>query len=71
MAHDFSEYLRQAAFCRGMAAEATTLERKAAWLRLASKWLAMAADEEDQIPEEPLEALHAGQDVALESLQLE
>jgi hypothetical protein len=40
-----SEYLRQAAFCRGMAAEANTLERKAAWLRLASKWLALMAED--------------------------
>ena len=48
MNDEHSEYLRQAAFCRGMATEANTLERKAAWLRLASKWLALAADESDR-----------------------
>jgi hypothetical protein len=44
MSDEHSEYLRQAAYCRGMAVEANTLERKAAWLRLASKWLALTAE---------------------------
>lgn len=44
MSDEQTEYLRQAVYCRGMAAEANALERKAAWLRLASKWLALTAE---------------------------
>jgi len=57
MNDEHSEYLRQAAFCRGMAVEANTLERKAAWLRLASKWLALAAEESDHTAHEPFDPI--------------
>jgi hypothetical protein len=38
-----NEYRRQAEYCEKMSRRADTLESRVAWLRLASKWLALIA----------------------------
>jgi hypothetical protein len=44
-----AEYLEQARFCQQMAAKARTTERKAPWLELASKWVALADELADEV----------------------
>jgi hypothetical protein len=39
-----AEWLLQADFCRKMADSASSVEKKVAWLNLASKWLALASN---------------------------
>lgn len=39
-----AEWLLQADFCRKMADTSSTVEKKVAWLNLASKWLALASN---------------------------
>jgi hypothetical protein len=39
-----AEWMLQADFCRKMADQSSTTEKKIAWLNLASKWLALASN---------------------------
>jgi hypothetical protein len=40
----YEEYLRQAQYCQSMAQRSNSLHARAAWLRLADKWAALAAE---------------------------
>ena len=39
-----AEWMVQADFCRKMADQSSTTEKRVAWLNLASKWLALASN---------------------------
>ena len=51
-----AEWMIQADFCRKMADQSSTTEKRVAWLNLASKWLALASNVQPIIEDMPVDA---------------
>ncbi len=50
-----AEWMVQADFCRKMADQSSTTEKRVAWLNLASKWLALASNVQPIGEDRPLD----------------
>ena len=57
-----AEWMIQADFCRKMADQSSTTEKRVAWLNLASKWLALASNVQPIVENPPVDGFIQGRE---------